>query len=145
VLSTPSGARRVTHLFYIANWYHDQLFALGFDEAAGNFQAINFSGQAIGRRSRPGGSAGQFRHGQRQLLDAARWSIRAHADVSFIDPTIDRDGGLDAEIVIHELTHGLSNRLIGNGSGLNWGRGRGHGRRLERLLRTLAAQQHQRG
>ena len=38
----------------------------------------------------------------------------------FIGPTVDRDGGLDAEIVIHELTHGTSNRLIGNGAGLNW-------------------------
>ena len=35
-------------------------------------------------------------------------------------PTIDRDGSLDAEIVIHELTHGLSNRLVGNATGLFW-------------------------
>ena len=35
-------------------------------------------------------------------------------------PAVDRDGGLDAEIVIHELTHGLSNRLVGNATGLFW-------------------------
>src|SRR5262249_35784228 len=29
-----------------------------------------------------------------------------------------RDGSLDANIVWHEHTHGLSNRLVGNGSGL---------------------------
>jgi hypothetical protein len=29
-----------------------------------------------------------------------------------------RDGSLDAHVVFHELTHGVSNRLIGNGSGL---------------------------
>ena len=38
----------------------------------------------------------------------------------FTGPTLDRDGGLDAEIVIHELTHGLSNRLVGNAAGLFW-------------------------
>src|SRR5262249_2284534 len=32
----------VTQLFYDTNWYHDQLYALGFDEAAGNFQTNNF-------------------------------------------------------------------------------------------------------
>ena len=32
----------VTHLFYLANWYHDQLYSYGFDEAAGNFQNNNF-------------------------------------------------------------------------------------------------------
>ena len=46
---------------------------------------------------------------------------------AFVSPTIDRDGGLDAEIVMHELAHGVSNRLIGNGSGLAWSIGGGMG------------------
>src|SRR6185503_15630159 len=33
----------LTQLFYVTNWYHDRLFLLGFDEAAGNFQNTNFS------------------------------------------------------------------------------------------------------
>ena len=33
-------------------------------------------------------------------------------------PTPYRDGDLDAEVFLHELTHGLSNRLHNNGSGL---------------------------
>src|SRR5262249_7555874 len=33
------------------------------------------------------------------------------------DPAIDRDGGLDNEIVAHEWGHYLSNRLIANASG----------------------------
>jgi subtilisin-like proprotein convertase family protein len=45
----------------------------------------------------------------------------------FTGPTIDRDGALDSEILIHELTHGLSNRLIGDGAGLNWDPGGGMG------------------
>ena len=38
----------VTQLFYLTNWYHDRLFHLGFDEAAGNFQTVNFSGLGAG-------------------------------------------------------------------------------------------------
>jgi hypothetical protein len=45
----------------------------------------------------------------------------------FTSPTPDRDGDLDAEIVVHELTHGLSNRLIGNATGLFWNVGGGMG------------------
>ena len=45
----------------------------------------------------------------------------------FTGPTVDRDGDLDAEIVIHELTHGLSNRLVGNAAGLVWSVGQGMG------------------
>jgi len=110
----------VTHLFYITNWYHDRTFALGFDEASGNFQQTNFSGMGVG--------------GDRVLADAQDGSGTNNANFAtppdgvsgrmqmfrFTGATIDRDGDLDAEIVIHELTHGLSNRLVGNGAGLNW-------------------------
>ena len=33
--------------------------------------------------------------------------------------TPDRDGALDSQMVVHEMTHGLSSRLIGNTTGLN--------------------------
>ena len=72
----------VTHLFYLTNWYHDRLFHLGFDEAAGNFQTVNFSGLGARRRCRAGGRAGRVGDQQRQLLDAAGWHARTHADVS---------------------------------------------------------------
>jgi uncharacterized repeat protein (TIGR01451 family) len=117
----------VTQLFYITNWYHDQLYSLGFDEAAGNFQATNFSGMGSGS--------------DRVLAEAQDGSGTNNANFStppdgqsgrmqmyrFTGPTIDRDGDLDAEIVIHELTHGLSNRLIGNAAGLIWDVGGGMG------------------
>jgi len=45
----------------------------------------------------------------------------------FPSPTIDRDGGLDNEVLMHELSHGTSNRLIGNGAGLQWDVGGGMG------------------
>ena len=110
----------MTHLFYVTNWYHDKLYELGFDEASGNFQQTNFSGMGLG--------------GDRVLGDADDGSGTNNANFStppdgmsgrmqmyrFTGPTIDRDGGLDAEVSMHEMTHGTSNRLVGNGAGLNW-------------------------
>jgi len=110
----------VTQLFYISNWYHDQLFKLGFDEGSANFQQTNFGGTGLG--------------GDRVLADAEDAGGTNNANFAtppdgvsgrmqmyrFTGPTIDRDGGLDAEIVMHELSHGTSNRLVGNGAGLNW-------------------------
>lgn len=117
----------VTQLFYTTNWYHDQLFNLGFDEAAGNFQATNYSGQGAG--------------GDHVLAEAQDNSGTNNANFStppdgtsgrmqmfrFTGPNPDRDGTIDNEIVLHELTHGLSNRLIGNATGLVWSVGRGMG------------------
>lgn len=110
----------VTQLFYITNWYHDRLFSFGFDEASANFQNTNFSGFGLG--------------GDRVLGDAQDGGGTNNANFAtppdgvsgrmqmfrFTGPIIDRDGGLDAEIAIHEMTHGTSNRLVGNGAGLNW-------------------------
>jgi len=39
----------VQNLFYLNNVIHDILYGYGFDEAAGNFQATNFSGEGKGR------------------------------------------------------------------------------------------------
>jgi uncharacterized repeat protein (TIGR01451 family) len=111
----------VTHLFYVANWYHDQLFKLGFDEPSANFQLANFQGL---------GGLG----GDRVNADAQDGSGTNNANFStppdgtsgraqmfrFTGPTIDRDGDLDQEVLMHELTHGTSNRLVGNAAGLNW-------------------------
>jgi uncharacterized repeat protein (TIGR01451 family) len=117
----------VTHLFYVVNWYHDKLAALGFDEAAGNFQQTNFSAAGLGN--------------DRVLAEAQDNTSVDNANFStppdgqsgraqmyrFTGPTIDRDGDLDAEVLMHELTHGTSNRIIGNAAGLNWDVGAGMG------------------
>lgn len=57
-----------------------------------------------------------------------------------------RDGDMDAGIVIHELTHGLSNRLTGGpsdadclGSGESGGMGEGWGGKCGRASQTSSA------
>ena len=116
----------MTQLFYVTNWYHDRLFHLGFDEAAGNFQTVNFSGLGLG---------GDAVRADVQNAGSNNATFSTPPDgtpgrmqmLRFIDGNPDRDGALDAEIVIHELTHGLSNRLVGNATGLFWSVGDGLG------------------
>jgi len=117
----------LTQLFYVSNWFHDKTFLLGFDEAAGNFQNTNFSGMGLGN--------------DRVLAEAQDSSSTDNSNFStppdgqsgraqmfrFIGPTVDRDGSLDTEVLIHELTHGMTNRLIGNAAGLVWDPGVGLG------------------
>ncbi|MBX7209074.1 MAG: M36 family metallopeptidase [Verrucomicrobiaceae bacterium] len=117
----------VVNLFYVCNWIHDKLYALGFTESAGNFQTNNF-----GR----GGSGNDA-----VLADAQDGSGTNNANFStpadgsagrmqmyvFDGPTPDRDGDLDQEIVIHEYTHGLSNRLVGGGVGMSANQSEGMG------------------
>ncbi len=117
----------VTHLFYVANWYHDRLFNLGFDEAAGNFQQVNFSGMGVGNdRIRADAQDGQGQNVPSFSTppDGASGRLTMHR---FIEPIPNRDSDLDSEIILHELTHGTSNRLVGNAGGLLWSVGRALG------------------
>ena len=117
----------VTNAFYVANWYHDRLFNLGFDEAAGNFQNTNFSGAGLGNDR----MKVDVQDGQGQNVpsfstppDGASGRLTLHR---FIESSPDRDSALDADIIIHELTHGTTSRLIGNAGGLIWSIGRALG------------------
>jgi subtilisin-like proprotein convertase family protein len=116
----------LTQLFYTANYVHDVFHELGFDEASGNFQHDNF-----GR----GGLAGD------RLLAGAQWgALVGQGNNAFFVPTPDgvssmvrmylwthaspwRDSVLDVNILVHELAHGVTNRIIGDAAGLNWGPG----------------------
>ena len=117
----------ITTLFYLCNWYHDKLYALGFTESAGNFQQNNFG------RGGNGGDAVLADAQDGSGTDNANFSTPADGSPGrmqmyvFTWPTPDRDGDLDAEIVFHEHTHGLSNRLVGGGVGISALQPRGMG------------------
>ncbi|HTG32212.1 MAG TPA: IPTL-CTERM sorting domain-containing protein [Thermoanaerobaculia bacterium] len=125
--TAPFQRGAVTHLFYLANWYHDQLYGYGFDEAAGNFQSTNFSG--MGADADPVLAEAQDGAG----TDNANFSTPPDGNSGrmqmflFDFPSPERDGALDANIVLHEMTHGVSNRLIGDANGLIWDEGSGMG------------------
>ena len=119
----------ITQLFYITNWYHDELYRLGFTEQARNFQASNF-GRGGAEADRVSGEAqdcsGSNNANFSTPADGGRGRMQMYI---WTGPTPDLDGDLDAEVIIHEATHGTSNRLHGNGSGLstNMARGMGEG------------------
>ncbi len=116
-----------TQMFYATNWYHDKLYAFGFTPASRNFQVNNFGGGGTGNdRVLVDVQDGQSVNNANFSTPPDGTSGRAQM-FNFTGPTIDRDGGLDSEILIHELTHGTSNRLVGNGSGLVWQVGGGMG------------------
>lgn len=109
----------VTHMFFWSNRYHDRLYQLGFTEAARNFQQNNFGRGGL--------------ENDRVLAEAQDFSGTNNANFStpadgssgrmqmyvFTGPNPDRTSALDQDVLLHELTHGTSNRLHNNGSGLN--------------------------
>ncbi len=112
----------VTQLFYTNNRYHDELYKVGFTEAARNFQNDNFGrgGAAADRVSAEAqDSSGTNNANFSTPADGGRGRMQMYR----FTQTPPRDGDLDADIVIHEHTHGLSNRLVGNASGLSNNRG----------------------
>ncbi|MGE0126762.1 MAG: M36 family metallopeptidase [Blastocatellales bacterium] len=117
------------NLFYWINRYHDILYAYGFDEAAGNFQTNNFGlGQpgtgndAIRAEAQDGSGTNNAnfstpRDGSPGRVQMFLWTTA--------NPQL--DGDFDQGVIIHELTHGLSNRLVGNATGLSGIQSRGMG------------------
>ncbi|MBK8465613.1 MAG: M36 family metallopeptidase [Chloracidobacterium sp.] len=119
----------VTQLFYISNWYHDELYRLGFTEQARNFQNDNFGRGGVGNdrvRGEGQDSSGTNNANFSTPADGGRGRMQMYI---WTGSNPDIDGNVDADVVIHELTHGTSNRLHGNGSGLstNMSSGMGEG------------------
>lgn len=116
----------VTNLFFWTNRYHDAMYKLGFTEAARNFQTNNFN-------RNPGGSTTAAINGS-DAVSAEAQDYSGSNNANFATPADGspgrmqmylfnstspaRDGSLDADVHIHEMTHGLSNRLHNNGTGL---------------------------
>ncbi|MCS6873352.1 MAG: M36 family metallopeptidase [Pyrinomonadaceae bacterium] len=127
---TPQAQRgAVIQMFWVMNWYHDELYRLGFTEPAFNFQHDNFGRGGLGndRVSAEGqDSSGTNNANFATPADGGRGRMQMYI---WTGPTPDYDGTTDADVIIHEVTHGLSNRLHGNASGLtsNMSRGMGEG------------------
>lgn len=122
----------IVNAFYWCNWMHDRLYDLGFTEAAGNFQQVNTFG-GVNRGGTPGdrmivdvqngadisqANGGSFNKGALNVNvedgDPARLELFV-----FNSSTPDRDGAFDAETIIHEYSHGLSVRRVGEGTGIS--------------------------
>jgi extracellular elastinolytic metalloproteinase len=107
-----------TQLFYTANTYHDLLYTLGFTEAAGNFEINNNNkggkGEIFWWNAQDGSGFNNANY--QPSVDGQPGRIRMYI---WNTGTPFRDGAFEAGIVIHEYTHGLSNRLTGGPSNTN--------------------------
>lgn len=121
-------AAAVVQLFYLTNVYHDKLHALGFTEAAKNFQTNNFGLGGVGNDAVIAQAQdGSGTNNANFSSSGGDGTIGRMQMYIFTGPNPDRDGDFDANIVYHELSHGLSNRLSnGTVSGVQAG-GMGEG------------------
>jgi Zn-dependent metalloprotease len=106
----------VTNLFYFNNVMHDFSYNLGFTESAGNFQTNNFGRGGTGNdsvRAEAQDGSGTNNANFATPPDGQRPRMQQFL---FTAPTPDRDSSVDSDVVFHEYGHGISNRLIGNGS-----------------------------
>lgn len=114
-----------TNLFYWMNRAHDLHYAAGFDEAAGNFQASN-----LGRPGTDGDPIYAYSHYGAQSLSFAQlenafWTARSIEDgaqsmvAMFLSQSNNNDfftdGSYDSVVMVHEYTHGVSERLVRQG------------------------------
>ena len=113
-------AAGVTNAFYFVNTAHDFFFGLGFDEAAGNFQRDN------------GGKGGLANDAFRVEVQDRFETNNAHTtitrdgssprmEVGIFDRGTaafgdDRDMAYDGQTLMHEYTHGVTNRSVGGGT-----------------------------
>ncbi|GLB39390.1 putative peptidase M36 family protein [Lyophyllum shimeji] len=103
--------------FYIANTVHDFTYRYGFTEKTFNFQDSNFGkGGKEGDRvvvsvqDASGLNNANFAtppDGQSGVCRMFIWD--------FTDPR--RDGSLENDIIVHEMTHGVTSRMTGGGTG----------------------------
>jgi len=101
----------VVQLFYICNWFHDEMYRLGWTETAFNFQDDNFGRGGNGSdsvRCEAQDSSGFNNANFSTPSDGGRGRMQMYV-WNITSPSL--DGSIDADIVIHEFTHGLSNRL----------------------------------
>lgn len=106
----------VTNLFYYNNFIHDFSYRLGFTESARNFQTNNYGRGGVGNdsvRAEAQDGSGTDNANFATPPDGQRPRMQQYL---FTSPNPDRDSSMDGDVVFHEYGHGISNRLIGNGS-----------------------------
>ncbi|MDJ0568869.1 MAG: M36 family metallopeptidase [Pleurocapsa sp. MO_192.B19] len=103
--------QKILNIFYFCNYMHDFFYMLGFNEAVGNFQDVNLTGQGtpndpVEARAHSGavrGTANMFTppDGRRPVMNMG------------LVASTGRHTAFDADVVFHEFVHGVTNRLVG--------------------------------
>ncbi|KAG7086208.1 hypothetical protein E1B28_002172 [Marasmius oreades] len=115
--STPNNLDAArTNAFYIINTFHDVLYQYGFTEAAFNFQKDNFGKGGAGNdgvlmsvQDNSGTNNANFATPPDGQSGRCRMYIWTRTSPN-------RDGTMQNDVPLHEMTHGLTNRMSGGGS-----------------------------
>ncbi|KAH8981283.1 Fungalysin metallopeptidase-domain-containing protein [Lactarius hatsudake] len=109
-------AAAVVNAFYIVNSVHDLTYRYGFTESTFNFQTNDFGKGGLGNdrvtvsvQDSGGTDNADFAtppDGQSGHMHMLLWDLTSP----------ERDGALENDIVIHENTHGVTNRMTGGGT-----------------------------
>jgi hypothetical protein len=119
----------IVGMFFHVNWLHDRWYEAGFDEVSGNAQLDNYGRGGLG--GDPILAEGNDFSG----TDNANMSTPADGSSPIMqmyefrgcNPLPSRTSNHEALITFHELGHYITNRLIGNASGLTNRQGRAMG------------------
>ncbi|MEK4237334.1 M36 family metallopeptidase [Paenibacillus sp. FSL H7-0714] len=103
--------QKILNAFYFCNYMHDFFYILGFDEKSGNFQDENFTELGLEKD-----------HVKVNVFSGPVFgtaNMRTPADgrnpimnLGVVSST-NRHTALDADVIFHEYTHGVTNRLVG--------------------------------
>ncbi|KFA50369.1 hypothetical protein S40293_10277, partial [Stachybotrys chartarum IBT 40293] len=106
----------ITQLFYTVNMYHDLLYILGFTEEAGNFQMNNNGNGGVGNDFVILSSQDTLFTNNAAWLHERDGRMPVMFMMIWTSTSPHRDSAFDAGVVIHEYTHGVSQRLTGGNS-----------------------------
>ncbi|WIG16384.1 M36 family metallopeptidase [Kocuria rosea] len=116
-------------MFFHVNWLHDRWYEAGFDEAAGNAQQVNLTGAGLGGDpilAEGNDFSGTDNANMQTPADGASPRMQMY-EFRGVAPLPSRTSNFDALITYHELGHYITNRLVGNATGLANQQGRAMG------------------
>lgn len=108
-------------MFFHVNWLHDRWYEAGFDEASGNAQLKNFGRGGIeGDPILAEGSdfSGTDNANMSTPADGASPRMQMYTFAGVPSGKPKRTSNFEALITFHEMGHYITNRLVGNASGL---------------------------
>lgn len=119
---TDFPAAAITNAFYFTNFTHDYFYDLGFDEAAGNFQIDNFGrggtgGDPVFVEVHDGNAENNA--GFTRAPEGLPGRIQLGIFTILTGPGDARDSAYEAQVIIHEYAHGVSNRLADGPSNID--------------------------
>jgi extracellular elastinolytic metalloproteinase len=103
--------QKVLNIFYFNCYMHDYFYLLGFREPDGNFQVDNFGRGGLGGDPVDARAHAGAVFGTANMLTPADGSP-PEMNMGLVTGT-GRHTAFDSDVVFHEFTHGVTNRLVG--------------------------------